>query len=169
MHIHSDHIVPYDPRVVPMCGGVAPALLFCWYEQIFCDAFNPPEGVTRGHIREWRVGLGYTAACQPWYRTFYHIGVIHLGSSRYAAAVRANREFLSDHYGSYVFYALEITRFNGPAILHRNAPLISRKLAELRGEQIIAPSVNEMPGPWERARADAAEFAERIRKVIPQQ
>ncbi len=169
MPIQSEQVISYDPSVVPMCGGVAPALLFCWYEQIFNQAGFPPEGVTRPQIREWRTGLGYSKSCQPWYRTFYRIGVIHLGTPKYRAAVRAGREFLSEVTGSYVFYALEITRADGPATLHRNAPLIDSKIAQITGQAPAPPSVKEIPGPWVRAREDAALFRERIEKVIPQQ
>lgn len=163
--MHSETVI-YDPSVVPMCGGVAPALLFCWYEQIFREAGYPSEGVMRANIRDWRVGLGYSRSCQPWYRTFYRIGTIHLGSARYTAAVRAGREFISDSTGAYIFYSLEIMHRDGPVMLHRNAVLIESKLDELRGCSPAGMSVKEIKGSWSQAREDAAAFRERIEKVI---
>lgn len=157
--------VPFYPCLVPMCGGLAPALLFCWYEQIHRAAGYPGSGVLRPKLRDWRTGLGYDLP-QPWYCHFYRIGTIHRGSESFAVARRVRREFVSVQNGDYVFYALEITRYGGPCILHRNGPLIERRLGELSGVKTPPPLVPELSSSWNRARADAARISTTVTENV---
>ena len=154
-------VVAYDSALAPLCGGVAPALLMCYFETVFRENGYPPAGIRRQNLTAWRTGLGYKTP-QPWFRHFYRIGVLHQGAQIYRAAVRAQREFVSPDLSRYVFYAMELTRPGVGATLHRNAPLIDSLFARIDGATGPAPSVSEHVGAYVAAKRDAAEFIKRL-------
>lgn len=157
---HGDsHNIEYDPRLAAVCGGVAPALLFCYFEKCFGEAGYPAAGIERSGVTAWRTALGYTQP-QPWFKHFYRIGVIHIGSQVYRAAVRARREFLSGERGGYLYYAMEVKRGQA-ARLHRNAALIEATLARANGTNVPI-AAKEHRGARAAAARDAQEFSNAI-------
>lgn len=156
----GSHSIEYDPRLAAVCGGVAPALLFCYFEKCFREAGYPAAGIERSGVTAWRTGLGYTQP-QPWFKHFYRIGVIHIGTQVYRAAVRARCEFLSRERGGYLFYAMEVKWRGQAATLHRNAVLIEHTLALVNGTN--GPVITkEHRGAGRAAACDAQEFSRAI-------
>lgn len=160
-------VVSYDASLAPMCGGVGAALLFCHFEKLFREAEYPAAGISRASLTAWRTGIGFRAETpQPWFSWFYKIGVLHYSRPAYAEAVRAQRAFLSERRGRYVFYAMEIVGDGRQATLHRNAELIEWSLAELYGRTPTVPAAPEYRNPGLRARSDARDFERALQGAL---
>ena len=118
------HIISYDPAMAPVCGGAAPALLFCWFESLFLSGLDRPQEVTKT-LAEWRSGVGMQS--YAFSRHYRCIGTYYRSPDVRALRALAGHEFWSDKVSRYLFYSLTLNTDQQSATLRRNSTEIERR------------------------------------------
>jgi hypothetical protein len=115
----------YDSALMPVCGGVAPVLVFTWFEELF---HSIPEGspLTATSFGALYRALGMRQ--QLFSNSLRTLAVVYRGSRAYRLARIAGNPFYSHRIMRDAFYSLEITVPNGLTILQRNAGAINLAL-----------------------------------------
>lgn len=143
--------VLYDPALVRVCGGVAAALLFTWFESLF-EQVSPSLVITAASFQAIYESLAMRQ--RHLCHALQAIAVVHRCPRNYQLARIADREFIQPRSGMEVFYSLEITIASGPCIIRRNSPAIERAF----GQQ-ARPVVTLTVSPKALAKSDSCRIS----------
>jgi hypothetical protein len=129
------HIIPYDPAMAALCGGVAAGVVFCWLESLFLSPPQTPETITKP-VAEWKSGVGMRQ--QYFSRAFNRVGVVYMSQGDRNAAKLAGREFWSERRQCHVFYSMELIDNCTRGVVRRNAFEVDHFLGKCDREPIIS-------------------------------
>jgi hypothetical protein len=139
----------YDSALMPVCGGVAPVLVFTWFEELFQSTTQEGSPITAASFGALYRAMGMQ---QPNFSfTLRSLAVVYRGSRGYELARIAGNPFYSHILMRDAFYSMEITRPNGPCIIRRNAGAINLAL-RVGQRPPIEPISAEQCGPKALAR-----------------
>lgn len=154
-------IIPY----IPIAGGVAPAVLLCWFEQAY-HANPTPNAILRGSLAHWRLD----GAMRPkaFNHAFHFFGYHYQSLLEFNLARSAGREFIHPGTGKFLIYILIIDLRNDDEFLIRNTPLIEARLAGLTQPPVtethppVTSSVPVLPSIRAAGKQEARDFMGKI-------